>query len=923
MRIAVLGGGPAGLSFATLWKLRHPDDRVRVVEQNPSDATWGFGVVFSDRAMEFLAADDPATADLITRHMAHWRDITLVKDGVRIAIDGVGFSAIGRLELLQLLVRRAREAGVELVHGHVATSLAEFADADLIVGADGLNSLVRRSFEADFGTSLDYLDNKFAWYGTTKPFDTLTQTFVRSPHGPFNAHHYRYSETMSTFIVECERDTWLKAGFADMSEDDSLAACESVFAEALDGHRLIGNRSIWRNFPKLWCSRWTYRNMALIGDAVHTAHFSIGSGTRLALEDSIALVKALEAHPGDLPAGLAHYDAARRPVARKIVDAALTSAAWYEGFGARMALDPYDFAMSYITRSGRVDDIKLAAMAPKFMAAYTAAKSARIVDPVGPDDDAAREIGFETPETYNASAILFDNLDRGNGGRIAVRTAAGELTYDALCRQAARFGNALLAQGLKRGDRVMLVMDDTPDYPAAIFGAIRAGLVPMLINTQSTPDLINFYLQDSGARVAVIDGEFLGHLRAQDFAGARLERIIVTNAGATPHCGVETVLAEEVLAAASDTLACAPTHRDDMAFWMYSSGSTGRPKGVVHLQHDMAYTHESYARHVLKLTADDVCFSVPKIFFAYGFGNSITFPFAVGATSVLLAGRPDPAAIVRTIQDARPTVFFGLPTLYTALINAPEIADAALGSVRLWVSAAETLAAEIGAGWKALSGRDIVEGLGSTEMLHIYLSNSEEALRQGAAGRRVPGYALKLTDREGREVAPGEEGILWIRGHSSAPLYWNRPDRTEETMRGPWIWTGDRFVVDADGFHYFRGRADDLIKVSGQWVYPLEVELCLADHPDVRECAVLAHELADRRMTLRAVVALKEGRRASPATVKALQEHVKARLTPYKYPRIVEFDAELPKTGTGKIDRQALARRPLSSGPAPKGPNAA
>jgi 2-polyprenyl-6-methoxyphenol hydroxylase-like FAD-dependent oxidoreductase len=369
MRIAVLGAGPAGLYAATLWKLRHPADAVRVIEQNPADATWGFGVVFSDKALEFLRADDPATVDLITPRMEQWRDITVAHRGETIAIDGVGFSAIGRLELLQLLIRRAREAGVELVHDHAVKSLDELADADLIIGADGLNSLVRRTYEADFGTSLGYLDNKFAWYGTTKRFETLTQTFVESPYGSFNAHHYRYSDTMSTFIVECDRQTWLKAGLGDMGEAASLELCQEVFKDALDGHPLIANRSVWRNFPTLWCRRWTYRNMALLGDAAHTAHFSIGSGTRLALEDAIALVKALEAHPGDIPAGLAAYDAARRPIARKIVDAALASAAWYEDFAEHMALPPYAFATSYIMRTGRLDRDKLAAMSPRFAAA--------------------------------------------------------------------------------------------------------------------------------------------------------------------------------------------------------------------------------------------------------------------------------------------------------------------------------------------------------------------------------------------------------------------------------------------------------------------------------------------------------------------------------------------------------------------------
>ncbi len=374
MRIAVLGGGPAGLYAATLWKLRHPADAVEVFEQNPADATFGFGVVFSDRALEFLRADDPETCDLIAGRMEQWRDITLVHRGERVAIDGVGFSAIGRLELLQLLLQRAVHVGVAVRHGVAIRSLDDLGPADVIVGADGLNSLVRRSFEADFGSSLGYLDAKFAWYGTTKRFDTLTQTFVNSPYGPFNAHHYRYAPDMSTFIVECARETWLKAGLDGKDEKASLAFCEEVFAEALDGHPLIANRSVWRQFPTLWTSRWTFRNMALVGDAAHTAHFSIGSGTRLALEDALALVKALEAHPGDVRAGLAAYDATRRPIARKIVDAALTSAAWYERFGEHMAMAPHDFAMSYITRSGRLDRERLAAMSPRFVAAYDRAK---------------------------------------------------------------------------------------------------------------------------------------------------------------------------------------------------------------------------------------------------------------------------------------------------------------------------------------------------------------------------------------------------------------------------------------------------------------------------------------------------------------------------------------------------------------------
>ena len=312
---------------------------------------------------------------------------------------------------------------------------------------------------------------------------------------------------------------------------------------------------------------------------------------------------------------------------------------------------------------------------------------------------------------------------------------------------------------------------------------------------------------------------------------------------------------------------------------------------------------------MLKLAPGDVCFSVPKIFFAYGFGNSITFPFSAGAATLLLPGQPKPAAIFEAIARFRPTVFFGLPTLYTSLTKAEGAADAEFSSLRMAVSAAEVLSTEVSNGWKALTGLEIIEGLGSTEVLHIYLCNREDRKKPGAAGLRVPGYEIALKDKDGREVGDDEEGILWVRGDSATPLYWNRPDKTAETVReSGWIYTGDRFVRDADGFHFFRGRADDLIKISGQWVYPLEVELCLAEHPEIRECAVFAAELPDRRMTLKAVVVMNSSDFDEAETTKRLQDHVKAKLLPYKYPREIRFIDELPKTGTGKIDRQAIIR---------------
>jgi 2-polyprenyl-6-methoxyphenol hydroxylase-like FAD-dependent oxidoreductase len=374
MRIAVVGGGPGGLYFASLWKRRHPQSHVELFEQNAADATWGFGVVFSEQALEFLRDDDSETADAIAPHMESWTNITLNLCGERIEIDGIGFSSIGRLELLRILQQRALAEGVVCHFETTVHTLEQLSGFDLIVAADGLNSLVRRSFEGDFATSISYATNKFAWYGTPRRFETLSQTFVHTDLGTFNAHHYRYSPTMSTFLVECDRATWERYGFADKSIEQSKDICERVFAEALGGQALISNKSVWRNFPWLWNERWSFRNMVLIGDALHTAHFSIGSGTRLAIEDAIALIKAMEAEPDDLAAALAAYEAARKPIVKKLVAAARSSAEWYEKFPQHMQLDPLDFAFSYITRSGRIDPARLRAMSPAFMARYEHAK---------------------------------------------------------------------------------------------------------------------------------------------------------------------------------------------------------------------------------------------------------------------------------------------------------------------------------------------------------------------------------------------------------------------------------------------------------------------------------------------------------------------------------------------------------------------
>lgn len=532
------------------------------------------------------------------------------------------------------------------------------------------------------------------------------------------------------------------------------------------------------------------------------------------------------------------------------------------------------------------------------------------VDTCPRDNAGVREIGFAVAEQYNASSILFDNLAAGRGDRLAVIGDFGVRTYAELCADAARYGNALIKAGLKRGDRVLLFLDDGPSYPTAMFGAIRAGFVPILINTLTPSALLNFYLIDLSARVAIVDAAFIGTFDAAARQGTQLETVVVVRGDAPAGDITEA----DFLKDAGTALEAADTRRDDMAFWQYSSGSTGRPKGIVHLQHDMLYAVLAYGKSVLDITENDICFSVPKIFFAYGLGNSLAFPFAVGASSVLLAGQPKARLVLDAIAKHRPTLFFGLPTLYNALNNAPEAASTDFDSIRLCLSAAEVLSPEVAEAWKKLSGHDIVEGLGSTEVLHIYLSNTADKRKVGSAGLRVPGYEIALKDMDGDDVPDEEQGVLWVRGNSNAPTYWNRPDKTADTMRADgWIYTGDRMKRDADGFYFFLGRADDLVKVSGQWVYPLEVELCVTDHPLVREAAVLALEMADRRMTLQGYIVLEDLGADKEKAAAALKDYVKTTLLPYKYPRTIVFLDTLPKTGTGKIDRQALKAADLTN----------
>ena len=365
MKVLVVGAGPAGLYLSYLLRKADPKCELRVVEQNAAGSTFGFGVVFSERALEFLRGDDPETYDAITPRMEQWTDLTVVHRGTPVVIDGIGFTAIGRLDFLQLMQRRLESVGVRPEYSTALSSMDDLRGYDLIVAADGANSFARRF--ADFGTTITHQTNKFAWFGTTKLFPTLTQTFVENQDGHFNAHHYRHSPQMSTFVFECDAATWERVGFSGMNEVSTLQYCENVFAETLGGHRLVSNKSVWRNFPNVRNGRWSRGNVVLIGDALRTAHFSIGSGTRLALEDAIALAKSLSEYKNNIPEALAAFEAARRPIVDKLVAAADASGNWYDRFAEHMKLSPRDFAWSYIQRSGRIDPARLRKISPKFV----------------------------------------------------------------------------------------------------------------------------------------------------------------------------------------------------------------------------------------------------------------------------------------------------------------------------------------------------------------------------------------------------------------------------------------------------------------------------------------------------------------------------------------------------------------------------
>ena len=512
---------------------------------------------------------------------------------------------------------------------------------------------------------------------------------------------------------------------------------------------------------------------------------------------------------------------------------------------------------------------------------------------------------IEFPRVYNAAADLIDpHLAAGRGKRVAVVDDKGSTTYAALARHVNRCGNALRSLGLGMEQRAMLILLDTVDFPALFLGAIKIGAVPVPVNTLLTADDYAFMLRDSRARVLVVSAPLFEKVKPALKDQPWLETVVIQG-GDVPGCKS----LDKLLAKASDKLDAAATTCDDPAFWLYSSGSTGMPKGAVHLQSSLVTTAELYAQPTLALTENDVVFSAAKLFFAYGLGNALTFPFRAGATAILMAERPTPQSVCRILKEHRPTVFYGVPTLYAALLASNELPAAGEHRLRACVSAGEALPEELGQRWANRTGVDIYDGIGSTEMLHIFLSNGPRALRYGTTGKAIPGYQLRLVDDHGQPVKPGEVGELLVSGASSAAFYWNNRARTRSTFQGEWTRTGDKYIVSDDGFYTYCGRTDDMLKVGGIYVSPFEVEAALVTHPAVLEAAVIGVEDENRLVKPKAYIVLKGGQAPASGLGDELQQHVRDRLAPYKYPRWVEFVPDLPKTATGKIQRFKLRQR--------------
>ncbi|HEV2439862.1 MAG TPA: benzoate-CoA ligase family protein [bacterium] len=543
------------------------------------------------------------------------------------------------------------------------------------------------------------------------------------------------------------------------------------------------------------------------------------------------------------------------------------------------------------------------------------------------ETDRAMDVSLDIPDAFNVTTAFIDHhLEAGRDHAVAIHVpaprdgAAGDrrISYGELAGAVNRGGNALRGLGVRPEERVFLLMLDSPEFAYLFWGAMRIGAVPVPTNTALRPQDYAHMLRDSRARVLAVSDALLPAVEPVLREAPDLRHVVVAGAAGGPVApGAARHDLADLLSAADDRLAPAPTHRDEPAFWLWSSGSTGAPKGAVHLHHDMLCAAELYGRGVLGIQPDDVCLSIAKLYFAYGLGNGLYFPLRVGASTVLHPGRFDPPAYFELIERHRPTLFYGVPTAYAAMLAADG--PTSLGAVRRCVSAGEPLPAAIFTRWKERFGVEILDGIGSTEALHIYISNRPGRVRPGSSGEVVPGYEVRIVDEAGRDLPPDEIGDLLVRGDSVAAYYWNKHAQSRRAFAGEWFRSGDKYYRDADDYYWYCGRSDDMLKAGGQWVSPAEVEATLIRHPAVLECGVVGCADADELVKPYAFVVLNAGQTGSDALAREIQAFVRDKIAAFKYPRWIEFVPELPKTATGKIQRFRLRER-LSPPAAPASP---
>ncbi len=507
------------------------------------------------------------------------------------------------------------------------------------------------------------------------------------------------------------------------------------------------------------------------------------------------------------------------------------------------------------------------------------------------------------PQYYNITTKLVDdNVARGLGNKVAIYCRDKTYTYREMQRLINRVGNALHVLGVTMGERIMLAMKDSPEAVASFFGAVKIGAVPIFLNTMYTSDDYRYLLNNSRARTLIADEEFIDCIEGWKETLLYLKNTVIVG---KPHRSYHMSF-DDIVSRSSDELAVAYTTIDDPAFWNYTSGSTGVPKGAVHLQHDIFTCIDSYAKGALGLTSEDLIFSASKIFFAYGLGNTVFYPFGVGASTVLLPDRPLPETILETISKYQVTVFCGVPTLYSSILQLEDAEKYDLSSLRICTSAGEALPKDIFFSWKKRFGIEILDGIGSTEILHIFISNRPGDVRPGSSGKVLAGYSARIVDDDGNDLPDGEVGTLLVKGESVAAFYFCQHEKTKASMLGEWFNTGDKYYRDEEGYFYYCGRGDDMLKVGGIWVSPIEVEDTLLSHPAVFQAAVVAKNDENNLIKPMAFVVLKKGFEPSESLGKEIQMFVKKSIAPYKYPRWIEFREELPMTATGKIQRYKL-----------------